>query len=166
MANAERFNAPGRFTALIGYEWSSMPGGDNLHRVVVFGDGQKRPPRWSRSPRTTVPIREALWRYLADYEAKTGGQALAIPHNSNTSGGRMFAPVDFAGKPIDRDYAERRQRWEPLIEVTQYKGDSRPTRSCRRRTSSRTTRPGTLQTWAPASCKPMRCSPTSTRARR
>ena len=124
VANAERFNAPGRFTALIGYEWSSMPGGDNLHRVVVFGDGAEKAA-------TVVPFSsndsadpEALWRYLADYEAKTGGQALAIPHNSNTSGGRMFAPVDFAGKPIDRDYAERRQRWEPLIEVTQYKGDS------------------------------------------
>jgi hypothetical protein len=124
IANAERFNVPGQFSALIGYEWSSMPAGDNLHRVVVFGDDADKVA--SVLPFTAIDSSdpEQLWAYLADYESRIGGQALAIPHNSNTSGGRMFEPVDFAGAPIDSDYAQRRQRWEPVIEVTQYKGDS------------------------------------------
>lgn len=124
IANAERFNDPGRFTALIGYEWSSMPGGDNLHRVVIFGDGADKAGAVVPFSSNDSADPEALWRYLADYEAKTGGRALAIPHNSNTSGGRMFATADFTGRPFDRDYAERRQRWEPVAEVTQHKGDS------------------------------------------
>ena len=124
VANAERFNEPGRFTAIVGYEWTSMPNGDNLHRVVVFADGADKAGK-------TVPFSsidssdpEKLWAYLADYERQTGGRALAIPHNSNVSGGLMFAPRDFDGQPFDRDYAERRSRWEPVMEVTQYKGDS------------------------------------------
>ena len=122
--NAERFNEPGRFTALIGYEWTSMPDGDNLHRVVVFGDGADKASRVV--PFSSIDSRdpEQLWAYLARYESETGGQAIAIPHNSNVSGGLMFAPRDLGGAPIDRDYAERRIRWEPLMEVTQYKGDS------------------------------------------
>jgi len=124
VANADRFDEPGRFTALVGYEWTSMPGGDNLHRVVVFADGADKAGR-------TVPFSsidsgdpEKLWSYLADYEQKTGGQALAIPHNSNVSGGLMFAPRKFDGQPFDSDYARRRIRWEPVMEATQYKGDS------------------------------------------
>ena len=124
VANAERFNEPGRFSAIVGYEWTSMPNGNNLHRVVVFADGADKAGR-------TVPFSsidsadpEKLWAYLADYERQTGGQALAIPHNANVSGGLMFAPRDFAGAAFDRDYAERRGRWEPVMEVTQYKGDS------------------------------------------
>lgn len=122
--NAERHDEPGRFTAFIGYEWSSMPKGANLHRIVVFADGAERVSR-------VVPFRsidsvdpEALWRYLADYERTTGGRALAIPHNSNLSAGRMFELVDMAGKPFSRAYASERARWEPLVEATQIKGDS------------------------------------------
>ncbi len=66
---------------------------------------------------------EDLWRYLAVYEAETGGQALAIPHNGNLSNGTMFTETTFSGNPIDRAYAEARMRWEPIIEVTQMKGD-------------------------------------------
>jgi len=122
--NAERHDEPGRFTAFIGYEWSSMPKGANLHRIVVFADGAERTSQ-------VVPFRsidsddpEALWRYLADYERATGGRALAIPHNGNLSAGRMFELVDMAGKPFSKAYATERARWEPLVEATQIKGDS------------------------------------------
>ncbi len=122
--NAERHDAPGRFTAFVGYEWSSMPRGANLHRIVLFADGADKTSQ-------VVPFRsidgidpEALWRYLGDYERKTGGRALAIPHNSNLSAGRMFELVDMGGKPFSKAYATERARWEPLVEATQIKGDS------------------------------------------
>jgi hypothetical protein len=124
VANAERHNQPGIFTTFAGYEWSSMPAGANLHRIVIFADGPERTGM-------VVPFRsidsadpEALWAYLAEYEKQTGGRALAIPHNSNLSAGRMFERVDFKGKPFTERYAAERMRWEPLVEATQIKGDS------------------------------------------
>jgi len=121
---ADRFNEPGRFTALIAYEWTSMIGGDNLHRVVLFRDGADKAAQVLpfTSQDSTDP--EDLWRALAGYEKKTGGQILAISHNSNVSNGRMFAPQTIAGVPLDAAYATQRMRWEPLVEVTQVKGDS------------------------------------------
>jgi hypothetical protein len=122
-ATADRFNEPGRFTALIGYEWTSVPGGNNLHRVVLFRDGADKADQILpfSSHHSEDPAR--LWDFLARYEAKTGGRVLAIPHNANLSNGRMFALVDFEGSPIDRQHAERRAHWEPVVEVTQIKGD-------------------------------------------
>lgn len=121
---ADAANVPGDFTTFIGFEWSTMRAGDNLHRVVVFADDAERVTRVD--PFSTFDGRdpEDLWRYLARYEAETGGRALAIPHNSNLSGGRMFAETDLGGKPIDADYARARSRWEPIAEATQIKGDS------------------------------------------
>jgi len=121
---AEKYNQPGRFTAFIGFEWSSTPGGDNLHRNVIFRDGAEK--ALSILPFTTFESQdpEKLWQWLSDYQQKTGGQVLAIPHNSNLSGGLMFADRTFGGKPLDRAYAERRARWEPVAEITQSKGDS------------------------------------------
>jgi hypothetical protein len=120
---AERHNSPGSFTALIGYEWTSWPGGSNLHRVVVFRDGAER-------LNGTLPFSsfqsddpEDLWRYLEGYQSKTGGRVLAIPHNGNLSNGLMFDVQTRGGKPIDADYAKTRARWEPIVEVTQIKGD-------------------------------------------
>jgi len=123
LEKVDYYNAPGRFTAMAGFEWTSTPKGDNLHRVVVFRDGADKTSQ-------TMPFStfdsfdpEDLWKYLARYEEKTGGQALAIPHNGNTSNGRMFPERTFSGKKINRAYAEKRIRWEPIIEVTQIKGD-------------------------------------------
>jgi len=121
---AERYNAPGLFTAFIGFEWTSMPNGNNLHRNVIFRDGKDKAD-------TIVPFSqydsfdaEDLWKWMADYERDTGGKLLAIPHNGNLSNGLMFDDVTFTSKkPLDRDYAERRQKWEPLYEITQMKGD-------------------------------------------
>jgi hypothetical protein len=128
IAAAEQYNDPGRFTAFIGYEWTSqVPPGDNLHRVVVYRDGADKasqtvpfttyPPDGSTNP-------EDLWTQLEAYEDKTGGDLLAIPHNGNLSNGLMFPLVNPVGdQPLDRRYAERRDRWEKLYEVTQMKGD-------------------------------------------
>ena len=120
---ADTYNEPGRFTAMTGFEWTSTPNGDNLHRVVVFRDGAEKTSR-------TVPFSsfdsfdpEDLWQYLANYEDQVGGQAFAIPHNGNLSNGLMFAAKTLAGKKLTRAYAEARIRWEPIIEVTQIKGD-------------------------------------------
>jgi hypothetical protein len=124
VAAAEKYNDPGHFTAFIGFEWSSQPGGDNLHRNVIFRDNADK--ALQVVPLTTFDSQdpESLWRYLADYQQKTGGHVLAIPHNSNLSGGLMFADKTFGGKPLDRAYAEARAKWEPLAEATQTKGDS------------------------------------------
>ena len=121
---ADGYNEPGRFTAFIGFEWTSMPDGNNLHRVVIFRDGAAKAG-------TVLPFSafdgddpEQLWAFLENYERDTGGRALAIPHNGNMSNGRMFPETDFEGRPIDGDYARARSRWEPLYEVTQIKGDA------------------------------------------
>ena len=121
---ADAANQPGVFTAFIGYEWSAMPGGNNLHRIMVFRDSAERADQVTPFSAFDSDDPEDLWRWLADYEQKTGGQVLAIPHNSNLSGGLMFADKTLDGQPLDTDYARRRARWEPLLEVTQIKGDS------------------------------------------
>ncbi len=122
---AEHYNEPGRFTAFIGFEWTSNTGGNNLHRNVIFRDnGDKAiqvepftvyPPFGSDNP-------VDLWKWMATYESKTGGSVLAIAHNGNLSNGRMFPIVEQFGKKVDRDYAETRAKWERLYEVTQTKG--------------------------------------------
>lgn len=121
---ADEANTPGVFTAFVGFEWSAMPDGNNLHRVVVLRDGADRANQVTPFSAFDSDDPEALWRYLADYETSTGGRALAIPHNSNLSGGLMFAPTTRDGAEMTADYARERSRWEPLMEVTQIKGDS------------------------------------------
>ena len=124
-ASAEKFNEPGKFTALIGYEWTSSPGGNNLHRNVIFRDSKAKADLIIPMSNYDSSDPEDLWKWMAAYEAKTGGRLLAIPHNGNLSNGLMFDDVTFTDKkPIDRDYAERRMRWEPVYEVTQMKGDT------------------------------------------
>jgi len=121
---AERANEPGRFTALVGYEWGTTPNGNNLHRNVVFRDGPDRAGQILPFSAIHSNHPEELWAFLADYEAKTGGQAFAIPHNSNLSNGLMFAVEDSWGEPIDAEHARMRVVYEPVVEVTQIKGDS------------------------------------------
>ena len=121
---ASEYNDPGVFTAFNGYEWTSAPGpGNNLHRVVIFRDGPDRVKQILPFSAFDSLDPEDLWVFLAKYEADTGGQVLAIPHNGNISNGVMFAETMSNGKRIDRAYAEMRSRWEPLLEVTQMKGD-------------------------------------------
>ncbi len=127
IAAADEANDPGRFTAFIGYEWTSNTGGNNLHRNVIFRDNgakaQLVEPLITMKPQGSDNPRD-LWKWMAAYEEKTGGNVLAIAHNGNLSNGRMFPIVEsFTGKPVDKEYAEQRARWERLYEATQIKGD-------------------------------------------
>jgi hypothetical protein len=124
VAAAEKYNEPGRFTALIAYEWSAGAGGDNLHRNVIFRDNADKALQVLPLFAFNDPHPDHLWTYLANYEHDTGGQILAIPHNSDLSGGLMFSDRTFGGKPLDRGYAEASAKWEPVAEITQTKGDS------------------------------------------
>jgi hypothetical protein len=126
IAFADQFNEPGKFTALIGFEWTSIatqetPG--NLHRVVIFKDGKDKVGQVVPFSAFDSIDPEDLWAYMAKYEATTGGSALAIAHNGNVSNGQMFSVERLNGEPIHREYAEMRNRFEPLYEVTQIKGD-------------------------------------------
>ncbi len=122
---ADQYNEPGRFTTIIGYEWTSTEGGNNLHRNVLYRDGADLARQML--PYTTDESfnPEDLWAWMQRYEDKTGGRVLALAHNGNGSNGIMF-PVETnpaTGKPLTGDYAKNRIRWEPLYEVTQIKGD-------------------------------------------
>ncbi len=127
VAAADRFDDPGQFTAFIGYEWTSLVKGANMHRVVIYRDGGDKggqmvpfttyPPEGSINPRD-------LWRWMAGYEETTGGRLLAIAHNGNLSNGIMF-PIEaqYNGETLDEEYVTKRAHWEPLYEITQIKGD-------------------------------------------
>ena len=120
---AEDHNSPGQFTALIGYEWTSTPGGSNLHRNVIFRDGKEKADTINPMSVYDSEDPEDLWKWMSDYEQKSGGKVLAIPHGGNLSNGLMFDDVTLTSRePLDADYAERRSRWEPLYEITQMKG--------------------------------------------
>ncbi len=123
---AEEANDPGHFTAFIGYEWTSLVKGNNLHRVVMYRDNADRArlmEPYTASPPigSTNPV--DLWKWMDSYETKTAGQVLAIAHNGNLSNGIMFPEIKAFGQKIKKKYVETRARWEPLYEVTQIKGD-------------------------------------------
>lgn len=122
---AESFNEPGKFTTIIGYEWTSTEGGNNLHRNVLYRDGAAQAKRMLPYTTESSFNPEDLWKWMQRYEDETGGQVLALAHNGNLSNGVMF-PVETnpaTGKPLTGDYAATRARWEPLYEITQIKGD-------------------------------------------
>ena len=119
----DQYNQPGIFTTFSGFEWTFSPQGDNLHRVVLFADGAEKTGTVMPMSFFDAPSPEKLWDYLAMYEDKTGGRAIAVPHNGNLSNGLMFTDRKFDGSPMTADYAARRLRWEPVHEVTQMKGD-------------------------------------------
>ncbi len=124
---AEEFNEPGRFTAFIGFEWTSLVKGGNMHRNVIFRDGADRArqvvPFTTQAPVGSIDPLD-LYKYLENYEAKTNGAVMAFAHNGNLSNGIMF-PVDaqYSGRAIDEMYVEQRAKWERMYEVTQIKGD-------------------------------------------
>jgi hypothetical protein len=125
-ATVERYNEPGKFTAFVGFEYTLMPKGDNLHRVVMFRDGKSRTDQvlpYDPATESTETV-DKLWDYMDGYEKKTGGKVLAIPHNSNVSNGLMFEMIGPGGGAMSADYARRRAAHEPLVEATQIKGDS------------------------------------------
>jgi hypothetical protein len=121
---ADNNNVPGKFTALIGWEWSSAPSWSNLHRVVFTSADAATAARFLpfSSYRSQKP--EDLWAFLDRTSRETGAQFVAIPHNSNMSDGRMFDRVDSEGRPITAEYARERVRWESVMEIAQTKGTS------------------------------------------
>ncbi|MFM5885188.1 MAG: DUF3604 domain-containing protein [Novosphingobium sp.] len=120
----ERYNQPGKFTAMLGFEYTLMQGGNNLHRNVIFRDGKDKVGQIDPLDPTNELTPDKLWDYMDAYQAKTGGKVLAIPHNSNVSNGLMFMMTDGSGKPMTAAWAKRRADHEPVVEVTQIKGDS------------------------------------------
>ncbi|MDV7143220.1 DUF3604 domain-containing protein [Tropicimonas sp. TH_r6] len=124
---AEDHNEPGKFTAFIGFEWTSVPKGFNLHRNVMLRDGAVRalqvvPPVTQPPMGSTDPL--SLYDWLEAYQEKTGGRAVAFSHNGNLSNGWLF-PTEgtYHGGTVDENYVTQRAKWEPHYEITQIKGD-------------------------------------------
>ncbi|MCM5662491.1 DUF3604 domain-containing protein [Galbibacter mesophilus] len=122
---AERYNDPGKFTSLVGFEWTSAPGTankaqQNIHRCVIF-KGADVPEQTYSSFDSPDP--EDLWTYLEKARA-TGDDVIAIPHNGNISNGLMFDTKTLSGEPLTKEYAIRRMANEPLTEIAQGKGQS------------------------------------------
>lgn len=120
---ADTYNQPGVFTAMTGFEWTSQPNGNNLHRIVVFADGADKTSRVRPFSLFDSQDPAKLWDYMEKYEASTGGRVFAHVHNGNLSNGLAFTAATFDGKPMDAAHAARRSRWEPIMEITQMKGD-------------------------------------------
>ncbi len=121
---AERHNEPGKFTTFLGWEWSSLPTGANLHRVVFTPDSAEIGNKFLPYGSDQSQYPEDLWAWLDKTSKETGAEFLAIPHNSNVSKGYMFSETTLRGQPITVDYARTRMAWEPVVEITQIKGDS------------------------------------------
>jgi hypothetical protein len=105
---AEKYNSPGQFTAFIGYEWTSLIAGNNMHRNVIYRDGEQRArlvEPYTTTPPAGSPNPRDLWQWMAAYEEKTGGDVIAIAHNGNLANGIMFPDTaQYDGKRLDKDY--------------------------------------------------------------
>ncbi len=121
---AEQHNFPGEFTTFIGWEWSSIPTGANLHRIVFTPDGGDKAKQFVPYGSDQSQYPEDLWQWLEDTSERTGARFVAMPHNSNIFKGYMYAETTLKGEPITAEYARRRMQWEPVSEVSQIKGDS------------------------------------------
>ena len=121
---ADRHNDPGNFTAFIGWEWTSTPNGLNLHRIIFTPDGKDKAVQYLPFSLNDSEEPRDLWNWLARTGEEVDTDFVAIGHNSNLSNGRFFPLVDEDGRPVDAEYARLRERWEPVEEITQYKGDS------------------------------------------
>lgn len=121
---AERHNDPGTFTTFHGWEWSSIPVGANLHRIVFTPDSAEQSKQFVPYGSDQSQYPEDLWNWLEETQARTGSRFVAIPHNSNISKGFMYAETTLKGEEITPEYAKRRLKWEPVSEITQIKGDS------------------------------------------
>lgn len=124
MSAADLHNEPGKFTAFMGWEWSSTPGGANLHRVIVMREGKEKGEQFIPYTSLDSDKPEDLWKWLDETSKNTGTNFLAIPHNSNISQGLMFPLQDSYGDLISESYAKTRMKYEPIVEMTQIKGDS------------------------------------------
>jgi len=122
--SAEKHNEPGKFTSFVGWEWSSIPTGSNLHRIVMSPNGGETAKQYRPFGSDISQYPEDLWAWLDKTSKETGAEFIAIPHNSNISKGYMFQETTLKGEPITEGYARTRIDWEPIVEITQIKGDS------------------------------------------
>jgi hypothetical protein len=121
---ADLFNDPGRFSAIIGWEWSAIPAGANLHRVVFTSADAGVASQFQPWSSIDSQYPEDLWAWLAETSQRTGAEFVSIPHNSNISKGYMFRDELLKSGAYTTESAKNRLRWEPVVEVTQIKGDS------------------------------------------
>jgi hypothetical protein len=121
---ADAYNTPGEFTAFIGWEWSSIPGGANLHRVVLTDSDASTAQQYQPFSFNDSPYPEDLWQWLQETSNSTGADFVSIPHNSNISKGYMFDEVSLRGAAFTEEYIASRMKWERIAEITQFKGDS------------------------------------------
>ena len=152
---AEEFNEPGRFTAFIGFEWTSMVTGNNMHRVVIYRDDAAKASQMTAYT-TTAPQGSAnprdLWKWMTVYKEKTGGDLLAIAHNGNLSNGILFPlEAQYDGTKLDLEYVNERAKWEPLYETTQINKEPSTMRGSSRfpRRAGRPTTPSVLALKSP-----------------
>ena len=124
MQIADQHNAPGEFTALVGWEWSQTASGANLHRIVVSDADGSTAAGIDPIGSDDAPYPEDLWDGLEKLSRQASAEFISIPHNSNLSKGYMFAKTTVKGENISSDYARTRMKWEPIVEATQIKGDS------------------------------------------
>ena len=120
--SANEHNDPGNFTTFIGYEFTTSTDieGGNLHRNVIFESSKASIRPWTRIDSINP---EDLWTWQ-DRLREKGVDTISMPHNSNGSNGQMFEMESFKGNALDVEYAEKRMRNEPLVEITQVKGTS------------------------------------------
>ena len=120
---AERHYQPGKFTTFVGYEYSATEGG-MAHRNVMFSGSPKQ--TGSIIPFSALESQdpEDLWKFLTKYKEESGDDVITIPHNTNLSNGQFFKNETFKNTPFSYDYLQVRTEFEPIIEVTQFKGDS------------------------------------------
>lgn len=121
---ADEYYRPGEFTTFIGWEWSSVPGGANLHRVVMSDADSAKAAKFKPFSSVDSPYPEDLWDWLDKTSHEIDVEFVAIPHNSNISKGFMFAETTLRGEPLTEAYAKKRLQWEPVVEILQMKGDS------------------------------------------
>lgn len=126
-AAADEHYEPGRFTTLIGFEFSPISPGPAvpgqgfgmLHRNVLF--------RTASAPENVFSSFDGTGEDLMSWlERSCRGpcQALTVPHNSNYSWGRFFWERNSDGTAWTQEILERRARLEPLVEIFQIKGSS------------------------------------------
>lgn len=121
---ADAYNRPGEFSAIIGWEWTSAPGGANLHRIIFTDGDADSAATYTPFSRDDSPYPEDLWHWLEQTSEATGDHFVAIPHNSNVSKGFMFPLETLRGDSFTPAYLQLRRKWEPVVEATQTKGDS------------------------------------------
>ena len=124
IAVTDSHNEPGTFTSFIGWEWSSIPAGANMHRVVFTPNGADVAGQFQPFSTADSAYPEDLWAWLDETSTTTGAEFVAIPHNSNISKGYMFSETSLRSEPYTALTARTRMEWEPVAEITQFKGDS------------------------------------------